>query len=571
MSNSTEPMSTQKKIIISIVLVLLFMLGILVMYKNLVSKNPQSTPLATEKPLFGEGAQDITLGTATSTNEETNIHLAGGPATELTTTKIKPGDSATITWSSPDAVSCVASGDDKSWFFTGGSPVGSFETPPITKDTVYAISCIDIAGNATRKTVLASPTKPTTLARVATSFSSFFSGSSGSGTRTTPYYTNSYSGPITSTSQSSTGLSISFSASKTRVTQGESLILSWSFSGDGSCIASGKWSGTKQTSGSETLLNIPLGANTYILACTTSDGKTRSKSLSITGIPPTPTITSFTADAPHVFSGEKTTLRWTSVNTVSCQTDASGKWATQSVSLPSNGSAETQELLNTLSSTALPSRFTLKCIGGAGSLPVTQTITVAVDKNTGPVIHITASPTLLNLGTGNTVTVTWEVTGATGCKATGAWSGAKALSGSEQQTITRTGNNSYILGCTGVGGNHSDMAQVIAVLPPPTISMNVVGLTHACGNYYAFAAQLFHISWDTNQEAICKTSGGAGGSLWNDSSVSGHGSKEVLFTGLWNDTFYITCDSGGGSGSNSVSVRNYARMVTDCASDAVGL
>ena len=569
MSNPSEPMSTQNKVIIGIILVLLFILGVLVTYKYLASKNPVTTPVATETPLFGDGAKDVVLGTATSTIEDTNIHLAGGPATELSATSVNAGDSTIITWSSPGAVSCVASGSDKTWFFTGGSPVGSFETPPITEDTTYAITCTDKDGNATRKTVLVAVNKQGTIGHIATSLTNFFSGGSSSGSSI--HTSSSYTGPITSTSGSSSGLTISLTASKSRVTQGESLTLSWSFSGDGSCTATGAWSGVKATTGSAVITSVPMGNNNYTLACTTSTNQTRSKNLSITGIPPTPTITSFTADAPRISSGEKTTLRWTSVNTVSCQTDISGKWATQSTSLPPNGFAETQMLFNTLSTTALPSRFTLKCLGGAGSLPATQTVTVNVDKNAGPVIRITASPTFLNLATGNKSTITWEVTGGTSCRATGAWSGDKALSGSEEQTITKPGNNSYTLECTGVGGTKSGMGQVLAVLPPPSISMNVVGLTHACGHYYAAPAQWFHISWNTNQEAICKTSGGAGGSMWNDSSVSGRGSKEVLFTGLWNDTFYITCDSGGGAGSNSVSVRNYARMVNDCASDALGL
>jgi hypothetical protein len=429
MLHSNEPMSTQNKVIIGVILVLLFILGVLVTYKILSSKEIAPVVATEEKPLFGSGAQDVILGTATSTEGETNVRLEGGPVTELTTTKFAPGESATITWSSPDAVSCVASGDDKTWFFTGGSPVGSFETPPITKETIYAISCIDALGNATRKTVLVKPL--TTLARVTNFFSG---GSSGTGTSagstgapTTPRYSSTYSGSITSTSRSSTGLTISLSASKTRITQGESLILTWSFSGDGSCTATGKWSGSKQTSGSESISSVPLGYNTYAISCTNTKGETRSKSLSISGVPPTPTITSFTADTSRISSGGTTTLRWTSVNTTACSTDTTGKWATQSTTLPSNGSMGTQTLLNTTNPTGLRLAFTLRCVAGPGLTPTSKTVSVTVDKLAGPRISISASPALANIDIDDDITIKWRTENTSSCTASGAWTGEKVF------------------------------------------------------------------------------------------------------------------------------------------------
>lgn len=571
MLHSNEPMSMQNKVIIGAILVLLFILGVLVTYKILSSKEAAPVVTTEEKPLFGTGAQDVLLGTATSTDEETNVLLSGGPATELTTTTVNPGESATITWSSPDAVSCVASGDDKTWFFTGGSPVGSFETPPITKETIYAISCIDALGNATRKTVLVKPL--TTLARVTNFFSG---GSSGTGTSagstgapTTPRYSSTYSGSITSTSRSSTGLTISLSASKTRITQGESLVLTWSFSGGGSCVASGAWTGTKTTSGSETIASFPVGYNSYSIACTGTSGETRSKLLRITAVAPTPTITSVTAEPSQVSSNEKSTIKWTSVNTTSCKTGL-GLWAEPLINLPSNGSLATAVLTNT-STTQPLKQLTFEIICAGPSNTVKKTVIVKVASLDLPRIILTANPREVRIDQTNKTTLTWSATKATSCTAEGEWSGTKSLSGNEIVNITHAGFPDFRLSCTGPGGTNEVKATVTAYQPPPVISMSVDGAAGRCnGIYYAATLQPLRISWNTNQQALCKTSGGADGSGWNDASVSGSGSKTIIFTAGWNDTFSISCTSGGGEASNSVSVRNFARYATDCLSDALG-
>lgn len=580
MSNLNEPMSTQKKLIIVITAIFLFFIGGIIVYRIITANTPTQVQPNNDKPLFGEGANDILLGSATSTNEETNVRLTGGPATELTTTTVNPGDSAVISWASPDAVSCVASGDDKTWFFTGGSPVGTFETPPVTKDTTYAISCTDKDGNTTRKTVLVSIKKPSTIARVTTSFSNFFSGNqTTTGTTSARYFSTntgsnsiraSYAGPITSTSRSSSGLNFSLSASKSRVTQGETSQISWSFSGGGECTASGAWSGQKQPTGSETLSSIPIGYNSYTLLCKSSTGEFRTKTISITGVSPTPTITSFTADASRVSSGSTTILRWESVNTTSCSTDTAGKWGTQSTSLPPNGTAPTGTLTNTLNAGGIPYRFTLKCVGAPGSISTTKTLTVYTDQEVGPRITLHANPpTISNILLSNKTTLDWKVEGnATSCTATGAWLGDKPLIGTEVITVTTTGQSHYVLDCTYPGGTKSWEVVVTAILPPPVINMSVGGSLGQCdGRYYANIGSPLHISWNTNQEALCKTSGGVSGSGWNDSSVSGHGSKNILFIGPNNDTYYLTCNSGSGESSNSVSVRNFARYALDCLSD----
>lgn len=79
-----------------------------------------------------------------------------------------------------------------------------------------------------------------------------------------------------------------------------------------------------------------------------------------------------------------------------------------------------------------------------------------------PVITISATPTVVPFATATTVT--WSVTDATSCTASGAWSGSKnATSGSEAVTITSVGSNTLTLSCTGLGGSGNNSTAVTGV------------------------------------------------------------------------------------------------------------
>jgi hypothetical protein len=60
------------------------------------------------------------------------------------------------------------------------------------------------------------------------------------------------------------------------------------------------------------------------------------------------------------------------------------------------------------------------------------------------------------------LTLTWSSTGATGCIASGGWSGTKAVSGSEVVTKSTTGATAYTLTCTEPG----DTTAALSWTPP---------------------------------------------------------------------------------------------------------
>jgi hypothetical protein len=88
---------------------------------------------------------------------------------------------------------------------------------------------------------------------------------------------------------------VSISASPSSIIIGQSVTLSWSSTNATSCTASGDWSGTKATGGSETVTPSTTGTKTYSLSCSGAGG-TASASASVTvTAPPQMTITPTTA------------------------------------------------------------------------------------------------------------------------------------------------------------------------------------------------------------------------------------------------------------------------------------
>ena len=97
---------------------------------------------------------------------------------------------------------------------------------------------------------------------------------------------------------------------------------------------------------------------------------------------------------------------------------------------------------------------------------------VAATAQTAPTVTLTATP-----ATGVSpldVTLTWSSTGATGCTASGAWSGAKATSGT-QVIIGVTSNTSYNLLCSTSTGT-ATLSWVA-----PTANVDGTALTNLAG------------------------------------------------------------------------------------------
>lgn len=324
------------------------------------------------------------------------------------------------------------------------------------------------------------------------------------------------------------GPTITFNASPTSVSSGQTSVLTWSTTNAANCTASGGWSGAKATSGNETV--GPLTATTtYTLSCSTSGGASSSSSATVTlAANPAPTVT-FSASPGSVALNGSSTLNWTSSNATSCT--GSAGLAGWPGTKPLQGSANVGPFVNTTG-------FTLACTGSGGTTQRNATVTVAPL----PTITLSAAPTTVN--SGQSSTLTWSSQNATTCTASGAWSGSKATSGS-QTTGALTATSNYRLDCTGGGGTDGRNVTVTvngAPPPPPaptvTLSANPTSVT---------TNGTSSLTWSSTNATACTASGGWTGTR----GTSGTESVGPLAN---TQTFTLACTGTGGSANQSATV-----------------
>jgi hypothetical protein len=113
-------------------------------------------------------------------------------------------------------------------------------------------------------------------------------------------------------------------------------------------------------------------------------------------------------------------------------------------------------------------------------LPLTASIIANVSTTSAPTVTISASPTTLT-SLGQPTTLRWSSANTSSCTASGAWSGTKALSGSQSIVPTITGvttPNVYTIVCSGIGSmspHQAGNAVTVTVAPatPTTTQGNI--------------------------------------------------------------------------------------------------
>lgn len=244
---------------------------------------------------------------------------------------------------------------------------------------------------------------------------------------------------------------VTLSANPLQVSTNGTTVLQWTATNATACTASGGWTGSQPTSGSAT--SAPLTASTlFTLTCTGSGGSaSQSVTVTVASSPAPPTV-SLTASPTSVSSGGTTTLSWSSTNATACT--ASGAW---SGAQPTSGTHASGPLSS-------DSTFTLTCTGTGGTAALSATVTVAAN-TPAPTVTLTASPT--SVAAGGMTTLSWNSTDATGCTASGGWSGTRPTSGSESSAALQAATT-FTLSCTGAGGSAAQSASV-SVTAAPTV------------------------------------------------------------------------------------------------------
>ncbi|MCW5954303.1 MAG: hypothetical protein KIT69_18795, partial [Propionibacteriaceae bacterium] len=158
-----------------------------------------------------------------------------------------------------------------------------------------------------------------------------------------------------------------------------------------------------------------------------------------------------------------------------------------------------------------------------------------------PAVSVKVSPATPRVG--DTVTVTWATTDATTVTATGSWSGAKALSGSEKVKLTKDGSWTFGITATGEAGNTTKAAAVVSVtLPAKKLTVTTQKAVTAAGKKLSVkatglaAGETYTITVSGIQAATGKASStGVVSASITVPKVLGSGSHTVAVTGATND------------------------------------
>lgn len=529
------------------------------------------------------GSQMVTPSTAGSTNFTLVCNGGGGTVTRSVTitatdppdptvsisvspASISLGATSTVSWSSQNSDSCVASG---AWSGTKATSDSQTVSPTSAGTYAYQIACTGAGGTDTRSATLTVTAPAPTLSFSATPTSLTLGNSSTlswssadatsctasgawsgakatSGTQTvtpssagTAGYTISCSGTggtitrtVSVTVAAAPQPTLTFDAAPTSMPLGSSTTLSWATSNVSSCAAGGAWSGAQPVNGSQTMTPTAAGALNFVMTCTGPGGSV-SRNVTVTVTPaPAPTL-SFTGSPMTFQVGGSSTLSWAATNATACS--ASEAWS---------GSKALSGNQTVTPATAGSPRFTLTCSGPGGN--ISRSVTLTVQPPPPPVIAFTAEPATLYIGT--STTLNWNVTGATSCAASGAWTGTRALTGTQSVTPPALGTHSWTLNCTGAGGSTARTVTASVIpYPLPTVTLTI---SPASINLLQTAT----VTWSTSMATSCVASGTAG--AWTGArALNG---SEVAYHNLLapNRTYTLTCTGPGGTTTRSATLQS---------------
>lgn len=360
---------------------------------------------------------------------------------------------STLSWAATNASSCTASGD---W---SGNKATSFQESvgPLTASKTYKIVCTGAGGASseaqTTVTVRAVQTDAgsggqtsSTCDSTAQAIINSVGGCSKIDANAYPNIKQKCCGSTTLTTTSSTGLTTSggggrssgggggfavgqatggsgtggtlagalsptmvFVVDNSQIQKGQSVNFSWSSTNAESCYASGGWSGSKGTSGTEKI--GPLNANRdFGLTCKSGSAEAR-RNITITVLGEKPITPQ---PLPQISPGR-----------------------TDKVPVQRPPTRVSEE--------------PVKKIVQPAKTPSAQVPTVSP-----PIISFSADSTLAE---GESTTLVWAASGADSCVALGSWSGEKALSGSESTDVIKD-DSIFVLICKGKGGEASKTMKI---------------------------------------------------------------------------------------------------------------
>lgn len=234
---------------------------------------------------------------------------------------------------------------------------------------------------------------------------------------------------------------------------------------------------------------------------------------------PAPTLT-FEAEPASGVLGSHFSLVWSSQGLAQCQ--ASEDWS---------GAREVSGNETVTPSAPGSYRYQLNCSGTGGALSEIVSIQVIAPPPTPVSVSLSLTPATAGLN--QVAALIWASEGATGCTASGAWSGSLPPSGNRTVQFDSPGAYPLKLRCEGPGGAATD-EQTLTVLPAPTLQLQ-------SSAQQADAPAVVLLSWSSTDAQGCQASDDWSGAR----ATAGQEERRLETPGSYR--FSLSCDGLSGT------------------------
>jgi hypothetical protein len=329
---------------------------------------------------------------------------------------------------------------------------------------------------------------------------------------------------------------------------GDSALLVWSTANATSCTGSAGtgsdgWQGPQSVNSDAGFNTGPIttiGQYQYNLTCIGPGGSTQqTRILSVaTTSPVTPPSVTFASSPAVIQLNQTSNFTWSSTNATACTASGGNGSDGWSGTKPTSSTGTVIGPTTTLGVYS----YTLTCTGAGGSAAKTLTLIVGA---LPPLVTVVVDATPAVVVAGNAAALTWTSQNADSCVASGSWSGAQPVLGSNVSTgtLSTPGLYTYALTCTGASGSALGSATVLVTPAAPIVTiLSATPTTVLNGGSTS-------LRWVAIGATACTASGGSGADGWSGSVpiISTGFAVGPIPTGTY--TYTLICSGLGGTGA----------------------
>ena len=249
-------------------------------------------------------------------------------------------------------------------------------------------------------------------------------------------------------------------------------------------------------------------------------------------------VPTLTLAATTIALHSSTTLTWSTIDATGCvATGGTGASVNWTGALAASGS------LAVTPTAAGTAAYTLSCSNAFGTAAASS-VSLTATSGTAP-----AAPTLTlaapSVQVAKSTTLTWSSVNATGCTASGSWSGTLAASGTQTITPAAVGVETFTLACSNLGGT-SASTSVSLNATPEVVTAVAPTMTLAASSIPASTSTT--ITWASANASACTSSGSANAATagWASGTQGPRGTYTLTPVTTGTYTFTMVCSNSAG-------------------------